>query len=319
MTEKTSKKSTSCEVLGNKNRILLFSILSLIIISAGSFALYSCLPSAEEKLAEMGITDYDSAILNADDPETLELLIEAGADVNIENRYGFTPLYLAACAGHSECVKLLLAAPGIDVSDRSLVTLAVMQNDVSTVKTLILSHPDSNALYWAASLGHTECLKLLLAAPGIDVNLLQGNDTPLSIAVEHGHTECVKLLLAAPGIDVNTTKWEENLSEFARSKMFEAYGTFRTPLAKAAIAGHTECVKLLLTAPGIDVNIKDRHGNTPLHEAASAGHTECVKLLLTAPGIDVNIENRYGYTPLDMATSAGHTECVKLLRAALEN
>ena len=41
-----------------------------------------------------------------------------------------------------------------------------------------------------------------------------------------------------------------------------------------------------------------------------------MKLLLSAPGIDVNKANKRGETPLSMAINNGHKECAKLLIAA---
>ena len=84
-----------------------------------------------------------------------------------------------------------------------------------------------------------------------------------------------------------------------------------TPLCMAAERGYTEYVKLMLAAPGINVNKKDSNGRTPLSMAAGRGHAECVQLLLAVPGINVNKEN-----PLSSASSGGHTECVRLLLAA---
>ncbi|MBQ3526920.1 MAG: ankyrin repeat domain-containing protein [Akkermansia sp.] len=202
---------------------------------------------AQDKLKSMGITDYDEAILKYyDNPEKLQLLITAGADVNKAGMYGETPLY------------------------------------------------------WAARDGHTEIVKLLLAAPGIEVNKAHMyGETPLYWAAFYSHTEIVKLLLAAPGIDVNKADWDG-----------------RTPLYQAAWHGHTECVKQLLAAPGIDVNKADKNGITLLSRAAYEVHTECVKLLLAAPGIEVNKADKGGRTPLNRAKARNLTEIVKLLRAA---
>ena len=46
------------------------------------------------------------------------------------------------------------------------------------------------------------------------------------------------------------------------------------------------------------------------------GNTECVKLLLKAPGIVVNMANKEGKTPFQDATDNGKGECAELLRAA---
>lgn len=88
---------------------------------------------------------------------------------------------------------------------------------------------------------------------------------------------------------------------------------YETPLSSASMMGYTEVVKLLLAAPGIDINKGDE---PPLLEASSQGHTEIVRLLLATPGINVNKEGRTGDTPLKRAKEKGHTEIVKLLRAA---
>ena len=89
-----------------------------------------------------------------------------------------------------------------------------------------------------------------------------------------------------------------------------------TLLHYAALQGKTEVVKLLLAAPGINVNLADSYGKTPLILASQNGRTEVVKLLLGAPGIDVNRADKDGNTPLRVASKAGKTDVVKLLLAA---
>ncbi|MBR5888302.1 MAG: ankyrin repeat domain-containing protein, partial [Akkermansia sp.] len=54
--------------------------------------------------------------------------------------------------------------------------------------------------FWAANIGHTECVKLLIDA-GADVNRANNEGrTPLSIAEKNGHTECAELLRNCSGI-----------------------------------------------------------------------------------------------------------------------
>ncbi|MBR2145314.1 MAG: ankyrin repeat domain-containing protein, partial [Akkermansia sp.] len=90
-----------------------------------------------------------------------------------------------------------------------------------------------------------------------------------------------------------------------------------TPLYQAAWDGHAEVVKLLLAAPGIDVNKANKYGSTPLYWAARFGHAEVVKLLLAVPGIDVNKAGSDGCTPLKTALiNSSKTECPELIRAA---
>ena len=115
-----------------------------------------------------------------------------------------------------------------------------------------------------------------------------------SLAVSNGHTECVKLLLAAPGID---------------SRDFP-------PLCVAAITNDPAKINQLL-ADGANPNQQDNIKRcTPLHWAAINGHTECVRLLLSAPRIDINKASNNGVTPLYSAEIKGHTECANLIREA---
>lgn len=276
--------------------------------------------------------------LEANKPKYVKICIAApGIDINkmltFLNEEGpgisrFTALSFAARKGHTQIVKLLLQAPGIDVKLDEPLCKASSNGHVEIVK-LLLKQPgiDVNAgapLACAARSGQLECVKLLLQAPGIDVNkdgplcgasfdghveivrlLLQhkcinvnqeyGSGTPLSDAAYNGHTEIVKLLLAYPGIDAKR----------------------RAPLVNAAYQGHMECVKILLNTPGVDVNATDEHGNwekaTALHLSISNKHEEIARLLLQQPGINVNTVDMMGNTPISTAANEGNTEMIKLL------
>ena len=114
------------------------------------------------------------------DVEKVRLLLEAGADVNWANEFGTTPIHLAAENGHTECVRLLLAAPGIDVNKAD--------------------YAGDTPLIEATLCGNTECVRLLLAAPGIDVNKKNKDGfTPLYWAERNNHTECARLIREAGG------------------------------------------------------------------------------------------------------------------------
>lgn len=161
-----------------------------------------------------------------------------------------------------------------------------------------------------------ELVELLLAAPGIDVNITETSGdghTPLSIAAKKGNTEIVKLLLAAPGIDVNKNAPLDEAAKEANTEIVKlllaAPGIDVSKCAALEVAarkGYIETIKLLLAAPGIDVN-----KGTALVDAVEADQKEVVKLLLAVPGIDVNKK-----TPLVVAAAKGLKDEVRLLLAA---
>lgn len=49
---------------------------------------------------------------------------------------------------------------------------------------------------------------------------------------------------------------------------------------RACVQNNVERVRLLLSVPGLDINLGDHLGWTALHEAANRGHEEIVKCLL---------------------------------------
>ncbi len=109
--------------------------------------------------------------------------------------------------------------------------------------------------------GHTEAVKLLVAAgANIDAENTKGQ-TLLHRAAWSGDTKVVKLLLAArANVDaVDNEGW--------------------TPLHGAAERGHTEVVKLLLNA-GAKISVSNTEGRTALDLARERGHTEIADAII---------------------------------------
>ncbi|XP_057299520.1 poly [ADP-ribose] polymerase tankyrase-like [Hydractinia symbiolongicarpus] len=70
----------------------------------------------------------------------------------------------------------------------------------------------------------------------------------------------------------------------------------------SAIYGHHNVLKVLINHDVTNINNVDCDNDTPLHVASTEGQIECVKLLLSIPAIDVNIrnnDNKTGYGVAD--------------------
>ncbi|CZT17723.1 uncharacterized protein RCC_03560 [Ramularia collo-cygni] len=150
-------------------------------------------------------------------------------------------------------------------------------------------------LSYAATFGHMECIRVLLAH-GASTNIKAvGGDAPLHLAAQKGHLESLKLLLDKGAARDDTTS------------------SGCTALHCAVSGGWKECVEILL-ASGASTNIRNHYGDLASHIAARQGHLECLKCLLN--GNKNNLldgRGRRGCNPLMVAISNGHTTCAELL------
>jgi ankyrin repeat protein len=143
------------------------------------------------------------------DIATVRTLVADGADVNVRDSGGNTPLFEAALFGHPDTVEALLAA-GAEVDPRDI------RGDTPLLR--------------ASQYGYTPIVRLLLAA-GADVNAQNGADwTPLMQAAYGGYAETVQTLLDA-GASLSATN------------MFQ-----KTALDLALYRHRTEIVELLKAA-----------------------------------------------------------------------
>jgi ankyrin repeat protein len=191
-----------------------------------------------------------------------ELLIVKGADVNVRDKQGNTPLY--ACEAQAR--------------------FRTDSHNKNISELLRKNGAKHYSIYHAIICGSIEDVRLFLdSGVNIETKNYDGaiceryysGDTPLHCAVGELQKEILELLIAK-GADVNARD-EDDLS----------------PLHYASQKEISE----LLIAEGADVNAMDRHGKTPLYTAAG-GHKEVVELLI-ANGVDVNVKDEDGETPLD--------------------
>ena len=153
--------------------------------------------------------------VRADDLETAEMLVRAGAKVDIRNRYGVTPLQLASANGSDAMVEMLLKN-GADANTllfegETVLMVAARAGKPEAVKALLDHGANVNAkeswrgqtaLMWAAAEGNSEVIKLLLAH-GADMKVRSnGGFTAFLFAVREGRIPAVKTFLEL-GADLN--------------------------------------------------------------------------------------------------------------------
>ncbi|NWV01737.1 CTTB2 protein, partial [Upupa epops] len=150
---------------------------------------------------------------------------------------------------------------------------------------------DSDSLLVTAS-GWSSSLTPLLTSGGPVP--LGGRPTLLHQAAAQGNVTLLSMLLNEEGLDINYS-CEDGYSA----------------LYSAAMNGHTDCVRLLLTAEA-EVDAADKNGFTPLCSAVAQGHVTCAELLIMYQA-DTNHAAERGQTPLYLACKNGNNDCVKLL------
>lgn len=90
-----------------------------------------------------------------------------------------------------------------------------------------------------------------------------------------------------------------------------AYWQKSAPLHLASEEGHNDVVVLLLSRPGVDINVQDLSGHTALSIASRWGHEGTVKPLLAHPKVEVNVEDENGEILLSLASRHGKEGVVR--------
>ncbi len=224
-------------------RLLLYAVL---LMMAGAFGYFLLWEEAADPVAELMtaaeqpdtarlqslLREKDAPTINTQDwqgrtalfhaarhgqTENMRLLLAAGADANLADRCGLTPLYAAAWFGYQDCVQLLLQIPGIEPgaetdSGETAYTAARINEHDACVKLLSekrkaaalaelnkrrITHPGTQRLMVETALleDDAETLQLLLDAEVMNPSETDADGrTLLDRALERGCEHCAELL-----------------------------------------------------------------------------------------------------------------------------
>lgn len=263
-----------------------------------------------------GQTPLICAIAETKTPESIRMLLEAGADINVtENIDGMTPLMYAVRYGRKTTLikSLLQAGADVNAQDRSgmsaLMYAVDANGNLETIRLLLQAGAEIKAqdgsgmtalMYAAGGYGarsNVEIVTALLQA-GAEVKA-QDRSGMTVLMYAAGYTrnpDILKLLLQA-GAEVNAKDQRK-----------------RTALMLAA--GRSEKGLELLLQAGAEVNARDDYGNTALNRAVDRKNFSALDRLIRA-GADLETKDDQGMTPL-LAEVAGYTD-MKVVAALIQH
>jgi ankyrin repeat protein len=262
-------------------------------------------PEREQALFDLASTSNITALAN---------LLNIGTDPNAIATDGTkrTPLHVAAQSGNAGVVlHLLLAGAQLNVQDALGMTPLhyAAQYDEQTTRLLIERGADVNAagpgkitpLHSAAQKGLASCVRTLIEA-GARVSPAQSANlsTPLHLAASAGNATACEVLVAAG----------------AKVHHFDLHD--RTSLHCAAIGGHLDACKVLVAAGGNPDFMKHEvlgrsSFRSPLQEAVNFKHENVVEYFLLTCMANYQLTSRGGETLRDLAK--GRPAIVRILRA----
>lgn len=197
--------------------------------------------AAYEKASKME-TLRPAGVVLAGTERVAKLLLEHGADPDLGDKNGETPLWIAASGGHEAMVELLLARRDVRLNSKFGVLTPLAE---------------------AANNGHAQVVKVFLKRDDLEVDWEdEYGGTTLFRTVRSGSGEAtVRLLLQRKDVNVNSVDHSGH-----------------SPLSIASARGHERMVRLLLERNDLDVKQKV-HGGTPLFWAIYNGHHAVAKTL----------------------------------------
>lgn len=243
----------------------------------------------------------------------LKSLVEANFANNVlnqKNSEGQTPLCLAVLSNNLEGVRLLVSQPVVNINeivginDRTALFIASMNGFVEIV-ILLCSIP-------GVDIGKRD--KLLISP--YNAACVNFHSEPNTTNIKDALKNRIQKILLMPILSDNLKGYTKIELSNNKSKAYKSevenniYNNVsqNKPIQLQALVGawfNSSVLNRIHSGPNGPF--------TPLMCACFFGYTDCVKILVSQPGIDINLSGSWGYTPLIYACLYGHVGVVEVL------
>jgi len=296
-------------------------------------------PSFIDKQDETGNTPLHLA---ADDSKTeiLKFLLDKGANTEIKNNDGITPIFSAVKQNHIEAVKLLSQKADLNTMNMQFITplmFAIQFGNPPLVNVLINSGANVNfespygyPVHFSVLTMQHKMLALLIEN-GADIEVKFRELTPLHLAVLRSDFNCSKILIekganvealtpdgnSALTLAITNGQGEyEKIIELLLEKGAKIKNGTNTPTELMALEkGNLKVLKQIIRK-GADYNIKVTDSKMSLLQMASIyGYSEIVKYILER-NIEIDYKNLNGKTALYYSKKYGNNEVSEVLLKA---
>lgn len=304
-------------------------------------------PADPDETGDDGVTALIAgASAERDAPSVAKLLVDYGADCNLPDGRGMTPLMHAVITGNEDYA-LALMNRGADVNATDCDGFTALMEAAEHGRWSTLIHlvreagadleardgTNATALHWAAAKGTKIAVKKLIELGANPLARDASGDTPLCAALRELNWDVARSMLNMGGVDVGADdpqalKWaahnggkrlvQKLLGRCAARTVDGTDAGGWTPLMWAAHEGMTEAALELIDGcgnVGSDVNFADREGQTALMWAALRGHAGTVAALIGA-GASVNARDKGGRNALSRAKTLA--VCKELVDAGID-